>query len=55
MAKNYTGERAWYAVSVASGFEDKSASDLRRKIESGELTGKVFDVFVPKEKRIEIK
>ncbi|MCL2094901.1 transcription termination/antitermination protein NusG [Candidatus Saccharibacteria bacterium] len=49
------GKRAWYAVSTASGFEDKVVASIKQRINSLELSGKVFDAFVPKEKRIEIK
>lgn len=51
----YNHEEAWYAISTYSGYEDKVADSIRQRLDSVEMTGKIFDVIVPKEKQIEIK
>lgn len=48
-------DRAWYAISTYSGYEDKVANSIKEHVESGEVEGKIFDAIVPKEKQIEIK
>lgn len=48
-------DRAWYAISTYSGYEDKVASGLKERVDAHELDGKIFDAIVPKEKSIEIK
>jgi len=51
---SYT-ERAWYAISTYSGYEDKVEESIRSRLGSLEFEGKIFDAVVPKEKQIEIK
>ena len=56
MAVNrYNDARAWYAISTYSGYEDKVADSIKQRLGSIELTDKIFDAIVPKEKQIEIK
>lgn len=56
MAVNrYDDTRAWYAISTYSGYEDKVADSIKQRINSVDLTDKIFDAIVPKEKQIEIK
>ena len=50
-----TGERKWYVVHTNSGYEDKVAQNLKQRIEAYDMQDKIFNVLVPKEKRIEIK
>lgn len=45
----------WYAIHTYSGYEDMVAENLRQRIESMDMSDKIFDVVVPKEKQIEIK
>jgi len=48
-------ERHWYVIHTYAGFEDKVAEDLKQRIETMGMEDKIFNVIVPKEKRIEIK
>ena len=50
-----TGERRWYAVQTYSGYEDAVAGYLRQRIDSLGLTDRIFNIMVPKEKKIKIK
>jgi len=47
--------RAWYVLHTYSGYEDNVSRNLRQRIESMGMQDKIFDVIVPKEKRIKIK
>lgn len=47
-------ERNWYAIHTYSGYEDNVAFNLKQRIESMEMEDKIFDVIVPKEKKIKI-
>jgi transcriptional antiterminator NusG len=47
--------RNWYAVHTYSGYEDAVARNLRQRIESMGMEGKIFTVLVPTEKKIKIK
>ncbi len=56
MAKQATtGEKHWYAIHTYSGYEDNVANGLRQRIESLGYEDKIFNVLVPKEKKIKIK
>ena len=56
MAKQTTsGERNWYALHTYSGYEDNVARNLKTRIESLGYEDKIFNVLVPKEKKIKIK
>ncbi len=48
-------ERNWYVLHTYSGYEDSVAKNLKRRIKSLDMEGKIFDVVVPKEKKIKIK
>lgn len=50
-----TGERHWYAIHTYSGYEDNVARNLKQRIESLGFEDKIFNVLVPKEKKIRIK
>lgn len=48
-------EREWFAVHTYSGYEDAVARYLTQRVESLAMSDKIFNVIVPKEKRIKIK
>ncbi len=50
-----TGERHWYVLHTYSGYEDSVAVNLRQRIENLGMEDKIFNVLVPKEKKIKIK
>ncbi len=50
-----TATREWYAVQTYSGYEEAVARYLKQRIESLAMTDKIFNVIVPKEKRIRVK
>jgi len=50
-----TGERQWYAIHTYSGYEDNVARNLTQRVESLGFEDKIFNVLVPKEKKIKIK
>ena len=45
----------WYVIHTYSGYEDAVAKNLRQRIESLGMEDKIFNVIVPKEKKIKIK
>ncbi len=47
--------RRWYAIHTYSGYEENVAENLKRRIESYDMGDKVFNIIVPKEKKIKIK
>ncbi len=47
--------RAWYVIHTYSGYEDNVARNLKQRIESMDMQDLIFDVIVPKEKKIKIK
>ncbi len=47
--------RRWYAIHTYSGYEENVASNLRQRIETMDMEEKIFNVLVPKEKKIKIK
>lgn len=50
-----TGEKNWYAIHTYSGYEDTVARNLKQRVESLSFEDKIFNVIVPKEKKIKIK
>jgi transcriptional antiterminator NusG len=48
-------ERAWYVLHTYSGYEENVARNLKQRIESLGMEDKIFNVLVPKEKKIKIK
>ncbi len=48
-------ERNWYAIHTYSGYEEAVAQNLLQRIESMDMKDKIFNVIVPKEKKIKIK
>ena len=56
MAKQeFTGERHWYAIHTYSGYENAVLRNLKQRIESLQMTDKIFEVVVPVEKKIKVK
>lgn len=50
-----TQERAWYAIHTYSGYEDAVARYLKQRVDSLAMNDKIFEIVVPKEKKIKIK
>lgn len=48
-------EKNWYVIHTYSGYEDAVAKNLKQRIESLSMENKIFNVIVPKEKKIKIK
>lgn len=48
-------KRAWYVLHTYSGYEESVAKNLKQRIESLGMEDKIFNVIVPKEKKIKIK
>lgn len=47
--------RSWYVLHTYSGYEDNVSHNLKQRIESMDMQDLIFDVMVPKEKKIKIK
>jgi len=45
----------WYVLHTYSGYEDAVVRNLKQRIESMGMEDKIFNVLVPKEKKIKIK
>jgi len=48
-------ERNWYVLHTYSGYEDSVTKALKQRIESLDMSEKIFDVIVPKERKVKIK
>jgi len=48
-------EKKWYVIHTYSGYEEAVAKNLKQRIESLGMEDKIFNVIVPKEKKIKIK
>ena len=48
-------EKNWYVIHTYSGYEEAVAKNLKQRIESLGMDDKIFNVIVPKEKKIKIK
>ncbi len=56
MAKQTAGYgRRWYAIHTYSGYEENVANNLRQRIEALKMQDHIFNVLVPKEKKIKVK
>lgn len=56
MAKQTLNQgRRWYVLHTYSGYEENVAQNLRQRIESLDMEDKIFNVLVPKEKKIKIQ
>jgi len=47
--------RRWYAIHTYAGYEENVAHSLKQRIESLDMGDKIFDIMIPKEKKIRIK
>lgn len=47
--------RRWYAIHTYSGYEENVADSLKQRIEALNMKDFIFNVLVPKEKKIKIK
>lgn len=47
--------REWYAIQTYSGYEEAVARYLKQRVESLGMNDKIFNIVVPKEKKIKIK
>lgn len=50
-----TLEKKWYIIHTYSGYEKKVMTDLEKRIESLNLTEKVFNIIVPEEETVEMR
>lgn len=48
-------EKRWYVVHTYSGYENKVKTNLEKRVESMEMTDKIFRVVVPVEETTEMK
>lgn len=48
-------QKNWYVIHTYSGYEDAVVKNLKQRIESLGMEDKIFNVLVPKEKKIKIK
>lgn len=56
MAKQTANQgQRWYVIHTYSGYEENVAHNLRQRIESMGMEDKIFEVLVPKEKKIKIR
>lgn len=47
--------KRWYVLHTYSGYEENVKRNLEQRIESFDMSDKIFNVLVPKEKKIKIK
>lgn len=55
LEKENSQKRNWYVLHTYSGYEDAVAKALKQRVESLGMEDKIFNVLVPKEKKIKIK
>ena len=48
-------KRHWYAIHTYSGFENKVKANLEHRIESMDMSDRIFQVVVPMEDEIQIR
>ena len=48
-------QKNWYVIHTYSGYEDAVAKSLQQRVDSLGMDDKIFNVIVPKEKKIKIK
>lgn len=47
--------RRWYAIHTYSGYEENVLDNLKQRIDTMDMQDKIFEILVPKEKKIKIK
>ncbi len=56
MAKQILNQgRRWYVLHTYSGYEENVEKNLLQRIESMDMEDKIFNILIPKEKKIKIK
>lgn len=50
-----SGEKNWYVLHTYSGYEEAVAKNLKQRIESFKMEDSIFEVIVPREKKIKIR
>jgi transcriptional antiterminator NusG len=50
-----TDGRSWYVLHTYSGYEDNVTRNLKQRIESMGMEDKIFQVIVPREKKIKVR
>lgn len=56
MAKQVLNQgRRWYVLHTYSGYEENVEKNLKQRIESMDMEEKIFNILIPKEKKIKIK
>lgn len=50
-----TEEKRWYVIHTYSGYEESVVKNLKQRAESFGMEDKIFEVIVPREKKIRIK
>jgi len=55
MTETQKNNRYWYAIHTYSGYEDAVARYLKQRVDSLAMNDKIFQIIVPKEKKIKIK
>lgn len=55
MVKQQLKERNWYVIHTYSGYEEAVAKNLKQRAKSLGMEDQIFNVLVPKEKKIKIK
>lgn len=53
--QSYEAAKGWFVLHTYSGYEDNVARNLRQRIESMGMEDKIFQVIVPREKKIRVK
>jgi transcriptional antiterminator NusG len=48
-------QKNWYVIHTYSGYEDAVAKALKQRVESLGMEDKIFNIIVPKEKKIKIR
>src|SRR3989344_8035883 len=48
-------DKRWYVIHTYSGYEDAVAKNLQKRIETFEMTDRVFQVLVPKERKVKVR
>jgi len=54
-SKLKTNKKQWYVIHTYAGYEDAVVRYLKQRIESLGMTDKIFNILVPKEKKVKIK
>lgn len=48
-------QKHWYVINTYSGYEDNVCQALKQRTDSMDMKDKIFEIVVPKEKKVEIK